>query len=361
MAVKQPNIDIAFKQKATSAINKSNRGIAILILKNDETENCPAYAVYKEITEFEAAKSKYNADNQQAINDIFTFPPSKAIVVNADTVANALTEIERNTPTGWITIADGKAEDFATLASWTKTKESKKKTYKSVTYKATSTDCKHIVNFTEEKVEFYDSRGEVSGIKYLPSLIGILAYCAGNSKSSTYFKCTNLKRVQGFTDVDTELAKGDLVLFNDTNCVKICQGINTLTTLDGEKNTEDMQFIETVEVMDMITDDIRDVFKESYLGPYKNKLDNQILLISAINGYLKELADNNILDPEYDNVTSINIEAQRQAWITSGKSEATEWDDAKVKNSTFKRDIYLAGDIKILGSMTNLKFDISLF
>ena len=127
MAIKQPNIDIAFKQKATSAINKSNRGIAILILKNDETENCPSYAVYKEITEFEAAKSKYSADNQQAINDIFTFPPSKVIVVNADTVANALTEIEINTPTGWITIADGEAEDFATLVSWAKTKESKKK------------------------------------------------------------------------------------------------------------------------------------------------------------------------------------------------------------------------------------------
>ena len=125
MAIKKPDIDIAFKQKATSAINKSNRGIAILILKNDETENCPSYAVYKEITEFEAAKSKYSADNQQAINDIFTFPPSKVIVVNADTVANSLTEIEINTPTGWITIADGEAEDFATLVSWAKTKESK--------------------------------------------------------------------------------------------------------------------------------------------------------------------------------------------------------------------------------------------
>ena len=361
MTVKQPNIDIAFKQRATSSIEKSERGIAILILKNDKTSGCPAYAEYKEITEFETAKNKYSADNQQAIKDVFTFPPSKVAVVNADTVANALIEIEKNISTGWITIADGTTEDFATLVSWAKTKESKKKTYKSVTYKATSTDCKHIVNFTNEKVEFSDIRGEVSGVKYLPSLIGILAYCAGNSKSSTYFKCTNLNRVQGFADIDTELAKGDLVLFNDTNCVRICQGINTLTTLDGEKNTEDMQFIETIECMDMIQDDIRDVFKKTYLGNYKNKLDNQILLISAINGYLKELADNNILDPEYDNICSINVEAQRNAWISQGKTEAAEWNDAEVKIKTFKRDVYLAGDIKILGSMTNLKFDISLF
>lgn len=362
MTVKQPNIDIAFRQKATSAINKSNRGIAILILKNDETSGCPSYAVYKEITEFEAAKSKYSADNQQAINDIFTFPPSKAIVVNSDTVSNALIEIEKNTMTGWISIADGTEEDFATLVSWAKSKESKKRTYKVVTYKASSTDCKHIVNFTNEKVEFSDSRGEVSGVKYLPSLIGILAYCAGNSKSSTYFKCTNLKRVQGFADVDTELAKGDLVLFNDTNCVRICQGINTLITYDGEKATEDMSFIENVEVMDKIQDDIRDVFKETYLGNFKNKYDNQILLISSINSsYFKELEDNDDLDSEYNNAASINVEAQRNAWIASGKSEAADWDDSKVKNSTFKRDVFLQGDIKILGSMTNLKFDISLF
>ena len=362
MTVKQPNIDIAFRQKATSAINKSNRGIAILILKNDETSGCPSYAVYKEITEFEAAKSKYSAGNQQAIKDVFTFPPSKVAVVKADTVANALIEIEKNISTGWISIADGVAEDFATLVSWTKTKEAKKETFKALTYKATSTDCKHIVNFTNEKVEFSDIRGEVSGVKYLPSLIGILAYCAGNSKSSTYFKCTNLNRVQGFADIDTELAKGDLVLFNDTNCVRICQGINTLVTYDGEKATEDMSFIETVEVMDKIQDDIRDVFKETYLGNYKNKYDNQILFISSINtSYFKELENNDDLDPEYTNVASINVESQRNAWTASGKKEAAEWDDAKVKNSTFKRDLYLLGDIKILGSMTNLKFDISLF
>lgn len=361
MTVKQPNIDIAFKQKATSSIEKSERGIAILILKNDVTVDCPKYAIYKDITEYEKLKTKYSEGNQKAIVDVFTFPPSKVIVVNADTVANALIEIEKNTTTGWITIVDGVAEDFTTLISWAKTKEAQKKTYKVITFNGSSTDCKHIVNFTNTKVTFNDSRGEVDGAAYLPSLLGILAYCGGNNKSCTYFKCTNLVSVKGFEDIDGELAKGNLVLFNDTNYVRICQGINTLITLDGNKNTEDMQFIETIECMDMIQDDIREVFKETYLGPYKNKLDNQMLLISAINGYFKELANLDILDSEYDNVASIDVNAQRQAWLTSGKIEASTWDDAKVKNSTFKRDLYLAGDIKVLGSMTNLKFDISLF
>lgn len=361
MTIKQPNIDIAFKQKATSSINKSERGIAILILKNDETSNCPAYAVYSDITEFESVKSKYSAANQKAIADVFTFPPYEVVVVNADTVANALGTIEKKLSTGWITVASTDVdEDFTTLISWIKAKESAKKTFKAITYKGKSTDCKHIANIVQEKVTFNDSRGEVEGIQYLPTLLGIAAYCGGNNKSMTYFKCTNLKSVQGVDDIDAELAKGNLVLFNDNDYVRICQGINTLITLDGEKATEDMQFIETIEAMDMIQDDIREVYKETYIGS-KNKLDNQILLISAINGYLNELANENVLDPEYDNATSINIEMQRQAWVESGKSEAADWDEAKVKNSTFKRDVYLLGDIKILGSMTNLKFDISLF
>lgn len=361
MAIKQPNIDIAFKQKATSSIEKSERGIAILILKNDETSGCPDYAVYKEVTEYETVKDKYNAENQKAITDVFTFPPSKVIVVNSDTVSNALIEIEKNIPTGWITVENGTAEDFATLTSWTKLKEAKKRTYKAITYNTTSTDCKHIVNNTNPKVEFIDNRGKVDAIQYLPSLLGIAAYCGGNNRSMTYFKCTNLKSVEGFSDIDVELAKGNLVMFNDTDCVRICQGINTLITYDGETATEDMSFIEAVETMDTIQDDIRDVFKETYLGPYVNDLDSQMLLISAINGYLKELSKVKKLDPNYNNIANINITAQRDAWVASGKAEAKDWDDAKVKNNTFKRDVFLAGDIKISSSMTNLKFDISLF
>ncbi|EDT75867.1 phage tail sheath C-terminal domain-containing protein [Clostridium butyricum] len=361
MAIKQPNIDIAFKQKAISSIEKSERGIAILILKNDETSGCPDYAVYKEVTEYETVKDKYNAENQKAITDVFTFPPSKVIVVNSDTVSNALIEIEKNIPTGWITVENGTAEDFATLTSWIKLKEAKKRTYKAITYNTTSTDCKHIANNTNPKVEFIDNRGKVDAIKYLPSLLGIAAYCGGNNRSMTYFKCTNLKSVEAFSDIDVELAKGNLVMFNDTDCVRICQGINTLITYDGETATEDMSFIETVETMDTIQDDIRDVFKETYLGPYVNDLDSQMLLISAINGYLKELSKVKKLDPNYNNIANINITAQRDAWVASGKAEAKDWDDAKVKNNTFKRDVFLAGDIKILGSMTNLKLDISLF
>ena len=67
-----------------------------------------------------------------------------------------------------------------------------------------------------------------------------------------------------------------------------------------------------------------------------------------------------MLDREYDNVADIDVEAQRSAWLGTGKSEAAEWDDDKVKKMAFKRSVFIAANIKILGSMENLKFTVNM-
>lgn len=43
-----------------------------------------------------------------------------------------------------------------------------------------------------------------------------------------------------------------------------------------------------------------------------------------------------------------------------GKAEAADWDDDKVKRMAFKRSVFLASNIKVLGSMENLKFTVTL-
>ena len=157
------------------------------------------------------------------------------------------------------------------------------------------------------------------------------------------------------------LAAGKFILFNDDEVVRIARGINSLTTTDGMTKTEDMKWIDIVETMDLISDDIANVFKETYLGNYKNNYDNQVLFISAINTYFKELEDDLILDNNYDNKADVDVEAQRLAWTGVGKTEAENWDEQTVKNNTFKRTVYLTGDIKILSAMEDLKFTVWLF
>ena len=357
-----PNIEVIFKQLAGSLVTRSARGIAILIIR-DMTDITFSYKEYKNITELDTDKLLYSATNLQYIKDIFNFALNKVAIVRVGTTgtaAEALIELEKNIKSGWVTVADGTTEDFTILSSWTKSKELEKKTYKSVTYKTTVTDCKHITNFSNDNVTFVDARGEVTAEKYCPSLIGILASC-NIQRGSTYFECSNLTRVEEIADNDVAVTEGKFILINDTDKVKIALGINSMTTADGITNTEDMKFIDIVEVMDLINDDISAVFKNEYLGKYKNNYDNQILLISAINTYFKQLANDYILDNNYVNISDVNIEAQRLAWLGVGKIEANAWNEQQIKNNAFKRSVFLGGDIKILGAMENLKFNIQLF
>jgi hypothetical protein len=356
-----PSIEIIFKQLAGTLIARSARGIAILIVK-DDTNKTFSYKEYKSITGVEADNDLYTAANLQYIKDIFNFALNKVAVVRIDTIdaiSDALIEIEKNIKTGWVTIADGTTEDFAALASWIKSKEIERKTYKAVTYKAAVTDSKHIVNFYNDNVTFKDSRGEVTGGKYCPSLIAILASC-NIQRGSTYFECSNLTRVKEVADNETAVGNGQFILINDVDKVKVALGINSMTTMDDD-NTEDMKFIDIVEAMDLVNDDISTVFKNEYLGKYKNNYDNQVLFISAVNTYFRQLADETVLDNEHNNISDVNIEAQRKAWLEVGKTEAETWTDTQVKNNAFKRTVFLGGDIKILGAMENLKFNISLF
>lgn len=361
MAITMPNIDITFKQKATSLIERSERGIAILILKNDITESVPIYKEYTSITDLSTDKALYTEENYKYINDVLSFVINKVIVINEDTIADSLAKVESYATTGWITIAGGTQEDFTTLNTWVKSENANKnKTYKCVSYKTTGADSMHVVNFVNDKVTFADSRGEVTGEHYCPSLIGILASC-NITRGCTYYKCSNLSKITEVADRNVALGAGNFILINDGDYVRIGQGINSMTTTNGTTLTEDMRFIETVECMDMIEDDIRSTFKTDYLGNYKNKLDNQMLLISAINGYFKNLANTDILDEEYENKAEIDVETQRDAWISTGKAEASTWIDAKVKQMAFKRSVFLNANIKIIGSMTNLAFTINLF
>jgi hypothetical protein len=115
-----------------------------------------------------------------------------------------------------------------------------------------------------------------------------------------------------------------------------------------------------VEAMNLILEDIYNTFKDYYVGKYKNSYDNQCLFISAVNTYFRQLAREEILDPSFDNVSFVDVETQRDAWLATGKTEAADWTEAQVKEMTFKSWIYLAGNIKILDAIEDLKFRITM-
>lgn len=365
MAITMPKIEISFEQRAGSLIERSERGIAILIVRDDTAKGF-THKQYADLSAAQADESLYTADNYNAICDLMSFAPYQAHVFRLDTdgaLADTLAEISRTVKTGWLAIAGQSAADGLALAAWVKSMDnSKKKTYKAVCYDLTTLpDDMHVVNFVNKKVTFTDSRGEQDGVAYLPSLVGIFAVC-NVQRGSTNYLCSNLSEVQEAEDNDASLGAGKFILVNnDDNTVHVAQGINSMTSTDGKTRTEDMCFIETVEAMDMMKDDIAATFRETYLGNYRNSRDNQMMLVNALNSsYFRELMQQNILDPDYANAAMIDTDAQRAAWVASGKSEAESWDDDTVKANPFKRTVYLTANVKILNSMTDLIFPITM-
>ena len=358
MTIQQPSIEINFKQRAFSFIQRSARGNVVLIIK-DATNVTFVQKMYKTITELEADKLLYTSSNLQYIKDTMQGGCFKTTVIRigiADTFTSALALVEPLN-TGWVGFAGGLAADYEALATWTKQMKTAKKTFMSVVFKPTTApNSTNVVNLMNEKVTFLDDRGEVTGDKYIPSLLGYLAG-ANVEKGTTYLTMANLKSVTMPANIDAELQLGKMVLINDDDKVKIALGINSLTTLTDDE-TEDFKFIETIEINNLILDDIRKEFK-TWIGAYKNLYDNQVIFLSAVNNYFGTLEEVNILDRNFENKAEVNVEAQRKAWINVNAA-AVDWDDAKVRNMAFKRQLFLMANIKELQSITDLKFDISL-
>lgn len=361
-----PVISITFQQLAETIIERSARGTMFLVVK-DTTKTGEQVQEIKSAT-FKRLKENYTEANQRYIEDVLNVNPHKLFVIKMDadtTIDNVWGLVKKTYSSGRIVLADGTGEEYKELADLVKLQEA----FHALTYNLEGTDCMYVENMQAQKVTFADDRGEQEGIKFLPTLGAILCVCNIN-RAATYYICDTLSYVEpaGATDdeINEVIAKGNIVLiddpYNGVNYVRVGEGINTMTSTKDEFHTGDMKYIDIVEAMDAIREDIRQAFKYEFCGKMKNSTDNQALFVGDVNDYFHKLEMEEygqILEPAYDNIAEIDVQAQRMAW-SEEKPEAMDWDDTEVKNMPFHRTLFLSGDIKINGAMENLKFKINM-
>lgn len=388
MAIGLPKVDVIFKGLANTAVVRSGRGIACLIIKDNtgmdtlelskakkETlvneEELKAKSVitenkilkqYKGFTEVES--TDYAEENYKIIEDVFLTEINKLYVIkipNNKTFEDIKPFIKKDI--NWIAYIGETREDQKKLADFVKLEnKSRSKKLKAICYnlQEAEADDMHIVNFVNASVIKADGKSIV-GYKYLGRLLGVLTGCRMDM-SVTYSILSDLNSVEQIGDTDAineAIGKGKFVLINDDDGVRIARGINSLQKNDKE-HTEDMKYITIVEAMDLIYEDIVNTFKQVYLGRFKNSYDNQVLFISAINSYFRDLAREEILDPNYNNISFVDIEKQRETWIENGKLEATNWSDIQVKDNTFRTNVYLQANVKFLNAMEDLLFIVNM-
>lgn len=349
-----PEININFQSLAVSAVERSQRGIVALILK-DDTVITFTEKIYNSITDVLA--TDWTATNLQYIKDAFLGNPSKVIVerlavIAADySAALAVLALKR---WNYLAVPGIITAGVAAISIWLIDQRTNgKKTYKAVLPSSIS-DNEGVINFTTAGIVVGANTHSAS--EYTARIAGILAGLP-LTRSATYFA---LPEVSSITDItvaaeNAAIDAGELILINDGAKVKIARGVNSLSTIIAPKSA-DWKKIKIIEGHDLIQDDITNTFNDGYIGKVVNSYDNQALFITAVNAYLRTL-QGDVLDPNSGNAVDVDVTAQRAAWEGVGTDTST-WTDQKVKESAFQSKVFLAGSLKFLDAIEDLNMSL---
>ena len=350
-----PSISISFTEIAATAVQRGERGIIAMIIKDDVPDVNPivcASAVDVPSTLSEKTQEQIKLALKGYVN-----APLRVIAYivpkESDSYTDALNyfkTVKFDYLVAPSVTTDGQAD---VIVSYVKTERAENKLIKAV-LPNTNGDTEGIINYTTEKV--YVNNKEYTTEEYCSRIAGIIAGTP-ITISCTYAPlmeltdCSRLTKAQ----MDAAVDKGELIVWWDGEKVKTARGVNSLVTLTQGKNTQ-FQKIKIVDTMDMIANDIRMTAEDNYLGKYANSYDNKCLLLSAIGNYFDQLVAQNVLS---NYTIEIDIDANRSYLKGKGKDvEAMSDDDIKVANTG--SSVFLKATLSILDAIEDIVLPITI-
>lgn len=335
-----PEISIEFKTLSSTAIKRSERGIVAMILKDDTDEELRY--VYTSLDKVD--DSKFNEDSKFYIEQAFKEDLSKLIIeriADENTIDKALQRLSTEN-FNYLCFPGGENGDNLKIASFIKEQRKNNKVFKAV-LPNTQGDNEGIINYvstcTDENGKTYPPEKFVSRIA---SVLASIPF----SMSSTYYELKDIVDTNIFDNPNGEIDNGKLILIKDDGVVKIGRGVNSLTTVNKDKQ-ESFKKIRIIEILDMVKDDIYRTMKKEYIGKISNTYDNKMNCIGTINSYLKELQNQEILG-DGENRVDIDLESHKQVLRDRGYSE----DKISNMNETELRKVNTGSYFYVKGSIT---------
>lgn len=410
----RPQIIISFQTKSTTAITRSGRGVGVLILNDENIRD--EVVIHTIVDATEIPTSGLTDRNIDLIKKALLGTPSKLFVLEippktyeveeevevpgeGDASDTTVTTTVINTVTSAIKQADalkyannlkfnyiahptGTNQDQQDLASWVKIqRQNKRRTVKGIVANVDA-DSYGVINFTTGNIrvvnpEYTDALVDAEGVaENVPSDIPhYLKYTAAEytarilgvacgitlDRSMTYYELSEIVDCDVYDDVDENINNGELCLIDegDGNGVKIARGCNSLhtfTTYTGQ----DFRYIKIVEALDLITDDIRDTFRDDYIGKVVNDYDRKMLFVAAILVYFEELKGT-VLDgsPTARNTVDIDVTANTNYAKLNGE-DTSEMTEQELREYNTGTNVFLDGRITPLNAMEDLKINFIL-
>lgn len=350
-----PEVKITFVDKASTAIERSERGTVALVLI-DSTVGTYTCTSVSDIPDSLTDTNK--AYIESALKGYQTSPKKVIVYVMADntddTYKTMMSELER-LKWDWFACPTVETDSQATaIATWIKNLRDNEKIMRKAVLPNTKADSEAIVNVTSSA--YLADGTEVTPEQLTPRIAGIIcgtpmSISATYAPLTEYADCTRYSK----DDADKAVGNGELLLKFDGEKVKLNRAVNSFTTTTDSKGDE-FKKIKVVEIIDMIYDDIRTTCEDNYIGKYANSYDNKCLLITAIQAYFNDLISSTFLASAS---VAIDTDAQKSYLKTEGE-DVDEMTDAEIKEANTGSHVFLKASISILDAIEDIDLEIDL-
>lgn len=382
-----PSVNIAFEEAGIEAIERSKRGIVALILEEPQdtitklltdhtgTDNSTIKAITNPFVIFttDDIPSELTDNNKDYIKKCligYTKTPYRVrVYLQATGDEKSATEADKFSATlkkvatdrfDYLAIPTITEAQCETVATWVKTnRENKFKKIKAVlpNYDA---DYEGIINFGNTSI--VTKNKTYTPAEYTARIAGLIAGTP-MTISVTYAPLAEVIDCDkhDLDENDEKVNKGQFFIWFDGEKFKMSRAMNSLVTTTQGK-LEAYQTIKTVDIMDMMYDDIRQTCQDYYIGKYTNDYDNKCLLMSAIMGYFKELEQGRLLQKDYSTI-DINVEKVKTYQLEHGlytKEKLADMTEQEIKQLDTKKQVFLTAKIKILDAMEDIDLPISI-
>lgn len=338
-----PSVNIAFQEAGSEAVVRSQRGIAVLILEEDAAtitklsaprtigdEKLEALTNPFTVYTTDDIPPELSEDNKdyivKTLKGYVTTPYRVRVMLQAkggegDNTAGKFDEsLKKIMPERWDYLAIPTIEEAQKekIATWIKTNRENKYKKVKVVLPQHAADYEGVINFSNEFVE--TSQKRYTGAEYTARIAGLICGTP-MTISATYAPLPEVIDCDkhDLDENDEKVNNGEFFIWFDGDKYKMSRAMNSLVTTTQGK-LEAYQTIKSVDIADMMYDDIKKTAEDSYIGKYTNDYDNKCLLITAITGYFKELEDGRLL-LRGGSTVDIDVEAVKTWLLKTGRKQ----------------------------------------
>ena len=177
------------------------------------------------------------------------------------------------------------------------------------------------------------------------------------TRSATYVNLPEVVGCDALAEPDEAVDAGKLIIVPGREGYRLGRAVNSLTTLTPDKAAP-FQKIKIVEGIDLIRGDIAKAFESGYVGKVLNDYDNKLLLVTAINAYLKGL-EGDVLDKTADNRCFVSLSGQR-SYLESRGTDTSEMKDTDILKANTGSQVFLEAKLTFCDAMEDLALVISM-